>query len=252
MHKTLIIGDVHGCIDELLELMQQLAPSANDHIIFIGDLIDRGPDSIGVLRQVVQWSKHFHVQLVLGNHEEKFLRYLHHINDSSGFEKEMKGIDKFPDLLSGLNDDELLFLQHAHYSLHLPDLNVLLVHAGVMPRLAIPLPASYRYNMDLSAHQKKTLGLLNKTRYLNSVGEFTVLKQESPEDLFWAEMYDGQWGHIYFGHQPFFQPEPKRFLHATGIDTGCVFGGWLSAVEISNDGVRHIAVPANKIYAIKK
>ena len=106
--------------------------------------------------------------------------------------------------------------------------------------------------MDLSAHQKKTLGLLNKTRYLNSVGEFTVLKQESPEDLFWAEMYDGQWGHIYFGHQPFFQPEPKRFLHATGIDTGCVFGGWLSAVEISNEGVRHIAVPANKIYAIKK
>jgi len=251
MAKTFIIGDNHGCIDELQELMQQLAPAANDHIIFIGDLIDRGPDSLGVVREVVRWSNRFNVQLVLGNHEEKFLRYVHHIKTASGLEKEMKGIDEFPNLLSGLNDDELTFLHQSHYSLHIPDLNVLLVHAGVMPGLVIPLPASYQYNMDFDAHQKKTLGLLNKTRFLDSEGKFIALGQETPEHLFWAEMYDGRWGHIYFGHQPFLQPEIKGFVHATGIDTGCVYGGWLSAVEISNKGVRHIAVPARKTHARK-
>ena len=75
---------------------------------------------------------------------------------------------------------------------------------------------------------------------------------EVKEFLYQVRRFEAQVLHIYFGHQPFSQPEPKRFLHATGIDTGCVFGGWLSAVEISNEGVRHIAVPANKTYAIKK
>lgn len=252
MRRTLIIGDVHGCIDELLELMRQLDPSTNDHIIFIGDLIDRGPDSLAVIRQVVQWSKYFQVKLVLGNHEEKFLRYLRHINDSSGLEKEMTGIEEFPSLMNSLNDEEILFLEKAYYSLHLPDLHILLVHAGVMPRLAIALPGSYRYNMDLATHQKKNLSLLNKIRYLNSTDKFISINEESRDDLFWADKYDGKWGHIYFGHQPFFQPEPKRFPSATGIDNGCVFGGWLSAVEISNEGIRNFSVPANKTYAIKK
>jgi len=250
MQKTLIIGDVHGCIDELLELMKQLAPSADDHIIFIGDLIDRGPDSLSVLRQVVQWSKLFHVRLVLGNHEEKFLRFIQHINDASGREKGMTGIDKFHDLYINLNDEELRFLKDAYYCLHLPDLNALILHAGVLPNSPITLPASYRYNTDFAAHQKKTLSLLNKTRFISSSGKFIARDQESPQDLFWAEIYDGRWGHIYFGHQPFVQLGAKQFTHATGIDNGCVFGGWLTAVEISTDGVRYISIPANKNYAI--
>ena len=251
MAKTFIIGDVHGCIDELQELMQQLAPSANDHIIFIGDLIDRGPDSLGVVREVVRWSNRFNVQLVLGNHEEKFLRYAHHIKTASGLETEMKGIDEFPNLLSGLNDDELTFLQSAYHALHLPELNTLLVHGGLWRNIDFPLPASYRF-LDKHNLDKKRMALLNKTRFLNSVGNFVALGEEKASDSFWAEVYEGQWGHVFFGHQPFLQSEPKRFIHATGIDTGCVYGGWLSAVEISNKGVRHIAVPAKKTYANKK
>jgi hypothetical protein len=225
MQKTIIIGDVHGCIDELLELMKQFAPSADDHIIFIGDLIDRGPDSLSVLRQVVQWSKLFHVRLVLGNHEEKFLRFIQHINDASGREKGMTGIDKFHDLYINLNDEELRFLKDAYYCLHLPDLNALILHAGVLPNSPITLPASYRYNTDFAAHQKKTLSLLNKTRFISSSGKFIA-------------------------REPFVQLGAKQFTHATGIDNGCVFGGWLTAVEISTDGVRYISIPANKNYAI--
>lgn len=105
MPKTYIIGDVHGCIDELQELIQQLAPASDDQLIFIGDLIDRGPDSSAVVRQVVQWSKQLNVKLILGNHEEKFLRYVQHIKEGNDIEKQMKHINEFPHLLYSLSDE---------------------------------------------------------------------------------------------------------------------------------------------------
>ena len=248
--RNIIIGDVHGCLDELKELINKLELVSTDHLFFIGDLIDKGPDSVGVVKYVYELSKLYSTVLILGNHEEKFLRFIQHINDASGIEKEMTGIDKFHDLYKKLNDEELRFLKDAYYCLHLPDLNALILHAGVLPNSPITLPASYGYNTDLSAHQKKTLSLLNKTRFISSSGKFIARDQESNQDFFWAEIYDGRWGHIYFGHQPFVQLGPKQFTNATGIDNGCVFGGWLTAVEISTDGVRYISIPANKNYAI--
>ena len=251
MQKTFIIGDVHGCLEELLDLMQLLDPSVNDQIFFIGDLIDRGPDSVGVVRQVLEWSKQKKVRLIIGNHEEKFLRYVQHLQNGLGIEKKMKGTEEFDNILSGLKQDELLFLQQGYHSWHIPEWNVLLVHAGVPFHVSVHLPESYPWLNDYKETQKKHLSLLNKTRFLNSTGKFITLGEETDNDFFWAEKYDGKWGHIYFGHQAFLQSEPKRFFQATGIDTGCVYGGWLSAVEISSNGVRNFSVPAKRIYAIK-
>jgi hypothetical protein len=250
MPKTYIIGDVHGCIDELNELMGKIDLSADDHLIFIGDLIDRGPDSSGVVRQIVQWSKQIDVKLILGNHEEKFLRYVLHIKDVSGIEKQMKRIDEFPQLLDALGDDELSFLQKAYHSIHLPDYNSLLIHGGVWRDIHFSLPATYmcqENNNDIN----KQLSLLNKTRYLNPEGKFVSYGDEKPEDNFWAQEYKGQFGHIYFGHHPFIQSNPYQFIHATAIDTGCVYGGWLSAVELSDNQVQYKTVAARKIYSAK-
>jgi len=249
--KTFVIGDVHGCIDDLHELMQKLSPSTHDRLIFIGDLIDKGPDSLAVVRTVVQWSKQLKVQLILGNHEEKFLRYVQHIRTGSGREKEMKGIEEFPTLLDGLGDEELRFLEGAYYTLHLPESNTLLVHGGLWQSIDFPLPATYEFAENHKVDNKR-LALLTMTRYLNAAGNFVGLGQEKTGDSFWAEGYDGQWGHVFFGHQPFLQAEPRRFLHATGIDTGCVFGGWLSAVEITADAVRSHSVQARQTYANQK
>lgn len=251
MHKTYIIGDVHGCMDELQELVQLLAPTSDDQLIFIGDLIDRGPDSIGVVRQVVKWSKQMDVKLILGNHEEKFLRYVQHIKDGRGIEKQMKRIDEFPQLLDALGDDELSFLQKAFHSIHLPAYNSLLIHGGIWRDIHFSLPATYLYQEDNSDINKQ-LSLLNKTRYLNPEGKFVSYGDEKPEDIFWAEEYKGQFGHIYFGHHPFIQPDPYQFSHATAIDTGCVYGGWLTAVELSDNKVQFKSVAARKIYSAKK
>lgn len=248
--RHFIIGDVHGCIDELNELMQVLAPDIDDHLIFIGDLIDRGPDSIGVVRQVFQWSKEMNVNLILGNHEEKFLRYVQHIKDGSGIEKQMKRIDEFPQLLDALGDDELSFLQKAFHSIHLTDYNSLLIHGGVWRNIHFSLPATYLYKEDNSAINKQ-LSLLNKTRYLNPEGKFVSYGEEKPEDIFWADEYKGQFGHIYFGHHPFMQSNPYQFTHATAIDTGCVYGGWLTAVELFENQVEFKSVRARKTYSRK-
>lgn len=64
-------------------------------------------------------------------------------------------------------------------------------------------------------------------------GAFLSLGREGPEDPFWAEVYDGRFGHAYFGHQPWLEEEtPKLFPHATGLDLGAVFGGHLAAVVL--------------------
>jgi len=250
MQKTFLIGDVHGCIDELLDLVQLLSPGRNDRLIFIGDLIDRGPNSTAVVRQVVKWSKELDVKLVLGNHEEKFLRYVKHVNLGNGQEKGMTGTEEFPALLAAISEDEFKFLEQSFYSLHLPEYNAFLVHGGLWCTFSFPMPATYPYR-SVSPQVVKNLPLLTKVRYLSPEGKYIPLGQESSNVYFWAEKYDGAYGHVFFGHQTFLQSSPKLFNFASGIDTGCVYGGWLSAVELSEEGVIYTSVPAKKKYVTR-
>ena len=74
--RTIIIGDVHGCLDELLTLVSRCGYGAGDRLILVGDLVAKGPDSIGV----VSWARESRVEAVLGNHEEHVLRMLFGMN----------------------------------------------------------------------------------------------------------------------------------------------------------------------------
>jgi serine/threonine protein phosphatase 1 len=247
-NRLIIIGDIHGCLDELDMLLQKLSLRSEDGLIFIGDLIDRGPDSAGVVKRFAELVQTHGAQLVLGNHEEKFLRYLHHIDTRSGLEKDMKGTDEFPELLNRLSSDEIASLKSAHYSLHLPDVGYLLLHGGTGNETKFPFPKTYRYG-EHSPKEFKGLDLLTKIRYLDPNGKFVSLGAEKPEDRYWAETYRGSFGHVIFGHQPFLQDTPKEFAHATGIDTGCVFGGWLSALVLETESRYYISVKARRQYA---
>ncbi len=71
--RTFAIGDVHGCLSQLDALLTAIAPTSADHLIFLGDLIDRGPDSAGVLRRVRALFKTHHVTVIKGNHEQMML-----------------------------------------------------------------------------------------------------------------------------------------------------------------------------------
>jgi serine/threonine protein phosphatase 1 len=71
--RTLAIGDIHGCFIQLDALLQKLAPTLDDHLIFLGDYVDRGPDSRRVLDCVRRLCRSHRVTALLGNHEEMML-----------------------------------------------------------------------------------------------------------------------------------------------------------------------------------
>ena len=70
--RTLAIGDIHGCLQPLLLLWETLKPTKDDLVIFMGDYVDRGPDSKGVVDFLIQQSKNLRIECLCGNHEEKF------------------------------------------------------------------------------------------------------------------------------------------------------------------------------------
>jgi hypothetical protein len=248
--RRIIIGDVHGCIDELEELIYTLNINTNDSIFFIGDLIDRGPDSVAVVKKCYALSIDYEVKLILGNHEEKFLRYLDHIENKTGLENKMSGIDEFPKLLSELNRVEIDFIKNAYYSFAFEQEKITLLHGGISNQVKFPFPETYQYGV-VNPKQLKGLDLITKVRFLSPEGKFVGLNEETEADKYWAEVYDGTFGHIYFGHQPFMQQNSKAFAHATCLDTGCVFGGWLSAVVIENGNKSFVSIKAKESYSLK-
>jgi len=248
--RLIIIGDIHGCIREFEELLEKLNIVPSDSLYFIGDLIDRGPDSAAVVKRCFEISSQCHVQLILGNHEEKFLRWLNHLENKTGAKSSMSGTHEFPGLMASLSDLELAWLKGAYYSLFIKEEGISLLHGGISNKPDFPFPENYRYG-EHSPKKLKGLDLITKVRYLNHIGNFVSLNEETEADRFWAEVYDGSFGHIFFGHQPFMQETPKEFPHATCLDTGCVFGGWLSAAVIENGNRRYVSVKAKETYAQK-
>ncbi len=71
--RVLAIGDVHGCLTHLSSLLDAVSPKPDDHLIFLGDYVDRGPDSAGVLQRVMSLRKTHQVTALMGNHEEMML-----------------------------------------------------------------------------------------------------------------------------------------------------------------------------------
>lgn len=72
------IGDVHGCAQSLDALIEKLEPTADDHLVFVGDYVDRGPDSKGVIERLLDLEERFTCTFLKGNHESLMLDYLDH------------------------------------------------------------------------------------------------------------------------------------------------------------------------------
>src|ERR1700712_692726 len=71
--RTLAIGDIHGCLDQFDALLHALALTADDHLVLLGDYVDRGPESAGVLRRIRAPSHSHRVTALMGNHEQMML-----------------------------------------------------------------------------------------------------------------------------------------------------------------------------------
>ena len=247
MKKTTIIGDIHGALSPLKALIAKLDLQPGDHLLLVGDLVDKGPEPAGVVRLLRELSETapFRVTLIEGNHEDRHRRY--HINTEIRPKIAREMAEAAPHLSAldaELSAEDRAFLADAVPFLHLPDWNVLVVHGGI-PGDMETFPETPAELDALSKRQRDKFLRIQRTRFVDGVtGKFMKLGDNTPVDPFWAETYDGRFGHVVFGHQPW-RGGPACFAHATGIDTGAVHGGGLTALVLPAEGKAHfVTVPS--------
>ncbi|MEM9740548.1 MAG: metallophosphoesterase family protein [Pseudomonadota bacterium] len=236
-----IIGDVHGALGPLETLVAKLELSSGDHLIFVGDLVDKGPDPAGVVRFIrhLHETAPFKVTLIEGNHEDKHRRYYANKTKRPKVAKAMAVMSReLRDLDKALCVADRDFLATAIPFLRLPDWKVLIVHGGIPQDLTI-FPGTVEQANALKGKARTSFRKILRTRYVSKInGRFLAYGEESPGDPFWAETYDGRFGHVLFGHQPFMEG-PACYSHATGLDTACIHGGSLTALVLPERGRPH-------------
>ncbi|MBU8894272.1 serine/threonine protein phosphatase [Corallococcus sp. H22C18031201] len=213
--RTIVIGDLHGCYHEALELLAKVGATRSDRVIFAGDLVDRGPQQ----RECVELAMQH--EAVLGNHEEKHLQQRHRADEKL-----------LPDHLEtrrALEPHHFDWMGRLPHYLRLPEHNAVVVHAGLMP--GIPVESQDPYHLlHAQCIQPPT-----KKSYWPS---------KAPQSAtFWTHHWRGP-ERIIFGHTVFDRPLVTE--HAVGIDTGCVYGRSLTAVVLPS--WEFVSVPARSTY----
>lgn len=227
---TWVVGDIHGCLEEFREMVSLLNLSEHDHLISVGDLVDRGPDSCGVVRQIQDLP--CRVTLVMGNHESKHERFRrgNPVKDPHG---ELREISQ------GLNNRDIKFLESAQLAVRLSveGREYTVVHAGIPPYL--------KHIPETNPQTARDHKWLTMVRYVNPLGNPVSLGAETDQDKFWTEVYDGRFGTVIYGHQP--GQDVVYGKHSIGIDLACCFGGHLCAVRLEDQKI--VTVPAKRAYA---
>jgi protein phosphatase len=234
-----IIGDVHGCMAELLELLEKLGYQVKQNLqnadyqiinpegrklVFLGDLVDRGPNSPAVLRLVMDLVKNGQALCVPGNHDMKLLKKLNgkDVQLKHGLAETMQQLSaaspEFIQEIKGFLDSLV-----SHYVLDGGKLVV--AHAGLREEMQGRGSAIVR----------------NFCLYGETTGEIDEFGL--PVRYPWASEYRGKAMMVY-GHTPI--PEPEWLNHTLNIDTGCVFGGHLTALRYPEKEI--IKVKAQQVY----
>jgi serine/threonine protein phosphatase 1 len=250
--RHVIIGDVHGCLAELQALVERVDPQPGDHVIFVGDLQDKGPDSPGVIRFCRELQRRCKVILIDSNHGDLHSRYRRHLRDNPALAAQMcAGETELDRIARALSAEDVEFLDQAILYHEIPEHRALVVHAGVPPSVR-RLPEGRRRS-EMSSKDWKYFSQLLRTRFVSPAGNMVALGQEKPEDAYWADVYDGRFGVVYYGHQPYVDADAPVRNHdktAIGVDLGCVFGNRLCAVVLSSGGQQVMTVNAREKYAV--
>jgi polynucleotide kinase-phosphatase len=224
-----IIGDIHGCFDELFALLTRLGYVEGHHpegrkAVFLGDLVDRGPKIPEVLKLVMNMTASGDALAVPGNHDTKLMRKLRgrDVQITHGLAESLNQLDREP---PGLKEQVADFIDSlvSHYVLD--DGRLVVAHAGLKEDL-----------------QGRGSG---KVRDFALYGETTGETDEFglPVRYNWAAEYRGR-ATVVYGHTPV--PEPEWLNNTICIDTGCVFGGKLTALRYPEKEL--VSVPALQTY----
>ncbi len=199
--KIFAIGDIHGCLDKLKTLLGMIQVNWNkDLMVFLGDYVDRGPDSRGVIELLLNLKKEHADRLIFlkGNHEWMFTQFLkgndHDLFLPNGGKKTLESYSVEKDKID-IPQSHRDFLDHLDLYFEIND--YIFVHAGLRPYISI--------------------------------------SEQSPEDLLWIRSHflksSYDWGkRVIFGHTPFSVPFIET--NKVGIDTGAVYGGRLTCLVL--------------------
>lgn len=244
--RTIFIGDVHGMLDELDALTAKLSLTEGDRVVFVGDLIDKGPDPVGVVRRVGELADRYDIETIVlrGNHEDKHLRYRRNLTERPGVaEKQAETAPVLAEFHAEAGEADWAIIEKSRPFVRLPELGMLALHGGI-PGNFETFPETEEEVLSSKGKERDRLDKIWRTRFIDQdTGYFLGLGKAREGDPFWAEVFDGRFGHVVFGHQPFMKG-PGIYPHATGIDTGAVHGGALTAMIVTADGARDfVSVP---------
>lgn len=221
--RLFVIGDVHGCREELVRLLDALPLDGGDDLVFLGDYVDRGPDSSGVVTTLLELSRERARTVFLrGNHEDMLLDYLGpagvygdaFVTNGGRATAQSYGVGGAFDrvaLAAAIPPTHFEFLARTTLMHRAP--GVVCVHAGVRP--GVPLD------------------------------------EQRPEDLLWIREEflrppHGLDATIVFGHTPH-RDVLEHLPGKLGIDTGCVYGGMLTALELPARVVHQIRLGHRRV-----
>jgi hypothetical protein len=234
-----IVGDVHGCLDELKDLLEKvwaLKGRERTSVIFAGDLVNKGPYSA----EVVAYARNLEgAHCVRGNHDDYVIK-----RGESGFTAQPWE--------AKLTPEDHDYLRQLPFTIRLPWLNAMVVHAGIVP------------NKDLSEQRDFDMMMMRnvvdkdgEATAAAAGGELKALAHENEGEA-WAAVWDEMCRkkelsgetpappHIYFGHDA--KRLLQRYEYATGLDTGCCYGKELTAVVLP--GREFVQVKAREVYEV--
>lgn len=230
--RLIAIGDIHGAFYELMSLLDKLNyDNTSDTILALGDLVDRAPYS----DKVVEWFRTQHnktegkVNSILGNHDEKHYRWWKHSlkkREHPNYKIPMRhfSIEKLK-VFNSLSDEDLLWLGTRQSYVLFPEINWVCVHAGFEPfkPLEEQDPLKITHIRFLDPKTNKTVSI--NDNYL-----------PPPGSVYWTDVYNLPYN-VAYGHNVHSLTEPSVVIsptgqHLVGTDTGCSFGGKLTALVI--------------------
>jgi bis(5'-nucleosyl)-tetraphosphatase (symmetrical) len=259
MNKIYAIGDVQGCAPSLKSLIKKLPKESK--MIFLGDLVNRGPSSLGTLRQLKSLQEQGRAECILGNHD------LHLLAIDAGLRK-TKGLDTVSTILRAPDRAELIHWLR-HRPMALSNGKVITVHAGILPQWDLQqtiecaqevekalrkktyvdfLANMYGNTPNQWSHSLKGIerlrvitNALTRLRFCTPAGQMEFDSKEGLENgpkgyipWFKAPKRKTRDTLVYFGHWSTLGL--MRRDNVIGLDTGCVWGGKLTAMEIPDSG----------------
>jgi serine/threonine protein phosphatase 1 len=209
MNRSFAIGDIHGCLDKLKDLINLIDPTKEDRLIFLGDYIDRGGSSSGVIDYLIDLAGRIPCIFLRGNHEDMFITFLEFGTNRTIFFANggMKTIESYVKPERFMSNDQIARIlpdTHRHFfsnlKLYHEDEHYLYVHAGIKPQ--VPMRDQEKYDL-----------IWIRDEFISSP---TGIHKK-----------------VIFGHTPFARPMVKP--DKIGIDTGAVYGGVLTAIELPGE-----------------